>query len=150
MANKIFFLIRIVIGLIFVVSGGEKALSPVENFVYVIQGYELLPDVLARLAAHVFPWLEFLIGLFMLLGLWMDWTLKALMLVSASFILMVGQAILRHLPLDNCGCFGSLIHLPLKGVIVLDSCILLSAIASLKNVDKARWLSLDVLYTKKT
>ena len=101
MKNKIFVLIRIVLGLIFIVSGAEKAFSPVQNFIYVIQGYEILPDALAKLTAHVFPMIELLTGIFMVLGLWMDWTLKVLMLITLSFILLVGQALWRNLPLDS-------------------------------------------------
>ena len=148
MLNKIFVLIRIVLGLIFIVSGAEKAIGPSENFLYVIQGYAILPDALARLASWVFPWIELFLGVFILLGLWLDWAFKGLLLVSGSLILMVGQAIVRKLPLDSCGCFGNLVHLPLRGVILLDCSIFLLTLVSLKNLDRARFLSLDALYSK--
>jgi hypothetical protein len=148
MQNKILLLVRVVLGLIFIVSGVEKALGPSENFLYVIQGYEILPDVLARLASWVFPWVELLLGVFILLGLWLDWAFRGLLLMSGSLILMVGQAIVRKLPLDNCGCFGSLVHLPLRGVILLDISIFLLTLVSLRNIERARFFSLDAFYPK--
>jgi hypothetical protein len=143
-----FLLIRVVLAAIFIVSGTEKVLSPSENFLYVIQGYEILPDMLARLVSWVFPVVELMLGVFILLGLWLDWALKGLLLVSGSLVLMVGQAIVRKLPLESCGCFGNLVHLPLKGVILLDISIFLLALLSLGNIDKARFLSLDALFPK--
>jgi uncharacterized membrane protein YphA (DoxX/SURF4 family) len=146
MPNKVFLLIRFVLGLIFVVSGGEKALSPVENFVYVIQGYEVVPDALIGLIAHVFPWVELMLGVFVLLGLWLDWACRGLMLVSLTFMGLVTQAIVRNLPLDSCGCFGNLVHLPLRGVLFLDISIFLSSFFCLRNIVKARTFSLDAFY----
>jgi uncharacterized membrane protein YphA (DoxX/SURF4 family) len=148
MLNKSFILIRVLLGLIFIVSGAEKAIGPSENFLYVIQGYAILPDVLARLAALVFPWVELFLGVFILLGLWLDWVFKGLLLMSGALILMVGQAIVRKLPLDNCGCFGNLVHLPLKGVIILDVTIFVLTLVSLININRARSCSLDALYSK--
>jgi len=148
MLNKFFVLIRVLLGLIFIVSGAEKAMGLSENFLYVIQGYEILPDVLARLASWVFPWVELLLGVFILLGLWLDWAFKGLLLMAGALILMVGQAIVRKLPLDNCGCFGDLVHLPLKGVIILDVTIFVLTLVSLLNLDRARSFGLDAFYPK--
>jgi len=148
MLNKFFILIRVLLGLLFVVSGAEKAIGPAENFLYVIQGYAILPDALARLVSLVFPWVELLLGIFIFLGLWLDWAFRGLLLMSGALILMVGQAIVRKLPLDSCGCFGSLVHLPLKGVIMLDVTIFVLALVSLINLDRARSCSLDALYPK--
>ncbi|MBF0569367.1 MAG: DoxX family membrane protein [Candidatus Omnitrophica bacterium] len=149
MRNNIFVIIRLVLGVLFIISGLEKALGPTENFLYVIQGYEILPDALARLAAVGFPWIELIVGVFILLGLWLDVALKALALISVFLIGMVGQAIARNLPLDNCGCFGSLIHLPLRGVILVDVTVLICTIICLKNIARSSRFSLDGLYVKK-
>jgi hypothetical protein len=149
MLNKVFLLIRVFLGAVFILSGVEKVLSPSENFLYVIQAYDILPDTLARLVSWVFPWIELLLGVFIFLGLWLDWAFRGLLLVSGSLILMVGQAIIRKLPIDDCGCFGNLVHLPLEGVILLDISIFILTFVSLGGLDRARFLSLDSLYSKK-
>ena len=148
MRDNVFLLIRVFLGVLFIVSGGEKAVSPSENFLYVIQAYQVLPDLLARIASLVFPWVELFVGLSILLGLWLDVGLKVLALVSSSLILMVGQAIVRNLPIDSCGCFGSLVHLPLRGVIILDITVLAATIYCLEYLEKARRLSLDNYFEK--
>ena len=61
------FLLRILIGSIFIVSGLGKLLSPYQNFLYVIQAYQLLPAWGEALAAQIFPWVELLIGIFLAL-----------------------------------------------------------------------------------
>ena len=146
---NIFVLIRAALGILFIVSGGEKLLSPVENFVYVIEGYQILPLFLAKLAAFVFPWVEVMAGVFVLGGLWLRYSLGMLMAVSLTLMGIVGQAILRRLPLDNCGCFGELIHLPLKGVILVDVTILALSFLCFRNVAKASVCSLDEAYAEK-
>ncbi len=146
MKKWIILFLRCVVALIFIVSGFEKLSSPAENFLYILQAYELFPDVLARLFSVVFPWIELGIGVFLLFGLWLRLTLAGLTLVSAVFIGVVGQAIIRGLPIDSCGCFGNLVHLPLHGVIFLDISIFSIAIACLRNIEAVRFLSLDRYY----
>jgi uncharacterized membrane protein YphA (DoxX/SURF4 family) len=141
-----FVLVRIILGLLFIVSGAEKVISPAENFFYVIEGYDVLPLWLARIVSVTFPWIELLVGLFIALGLWLRPAFYGLLLISASFIGIVGQAIIRKLPIENCGCFGNLIHLPLQGVIILDSTIFAVTLLCLFNFHKAGRFGLDMLY----
>jgi triosephosphate isomerase len=138
--------LRFVIALIFIVSGFEKLISPSENFLYVLQAYAVFPDVIARIASVVFPWIELGIGVFLALGLWLRPAVMALACMSGSLIMVVAQAIIRQLPIDSCGCFGELIHLPLKGVIILDLVIFASAIFFLRDMGAVRRFSLDKFY----
>ena len=62
---NIFVVFRLVIAVIFIASGTEKLLSPVENFVYAIQSYDLIHDPdLQESIALLFPWLELFAGVF--------------------------------------------------------------------------------------
>jgi uncharacterized membrane protein YphA (DoxX/SURF4 family) len=142
-------ILRLLIGTIFTVSGFEKAIGPSGNFLYVIQQYQVMPMPLAKIAAAVFPWAELLIGVFLVLGLWLPVTLRLSALTSATLMLLVGQAIVRRLPMDNCGCFGDLVHLPLAGVIFLDLVMLVVALVCLRYLNRASSLSLDALYSEK-
>jgi uncharacterized membrane protein YphA (DoxX/SURF4 family) len=117
--------LRIILGLLFVVSGAEKVLSPYQNFVYAIEAYQLLPGWASAPFAQVFPWFECLTGLFLMLGLWTKKALLGAIVMTGMFILVVTQALLRHLPLDQCGCFGELVHVPPRVILVFDSAILL-------------------------
>ncbi len=134
---------RLLIGAFFIVSGAHKLLSPQGNFLYVVQSYDFLPPSLERLAAAVVPWVEYLVGIFIVLGLWLRPAFQGLRLLLLVFILTVSQAILRHLPLEECGCFGELFSIPLRGVLLMDTVFLLLASLLLKNIEKTKSLSLD-------
>jgi triosephosphate isomerase len=138
--------LRFVIALIFIVSGVEKLISPSENFLYVLQAYAVFPDAVARLTSVAFPWIELGVGVFLALGLWLRPTVLVLSCMSASFIMVVAQAIIRKLPIDSCGCFGNLVHLPLQGVIILDVTIFVSALLFLKHMKAVSRFSLDRFY----
>jgi uncharacterized membrane protein YphA (DoxX/SURF4 family) len=137
--------LRIVIGLVLLVSGFEKVLSPYQNFLYVIQAYQLFPSWLEKIAALSVPWAELIIGLFMVLGLWLNWALKGSLLLFVCFIVIVGQALLRGLPLDQCGCFGESIHILPQHIIIFDSFVLLTLFWLIRNPAKVNILSLDAL-----
>jgi uncharacterized membrane protein YphA (DoxX/SURF4 family) len=143
MKDNILLLLRFVVAAIFIVSGFEKLMSPSENFLYVLQAYDVFPDVLARMFSVVFPWIELGLGVFLAAGLWLRLTLTGLLCVSSSFILVVGQAIVRKLPIDSCGCFGNLVHLPLHGVIFLDISIVMVCLACLFYLKAVSRFSLD-------
>ncbi|OGX24932.1 MAG: hypothetical protein A2787_03195 [Omnitrophica WOR_2 bacterium RIFCSPHIGHO2_01_FULL_48_9] len=139
---------RILLGTIFVVSGAEKLLSPYQNFLYVIQNYQLIGPPLDEWVARIFPWIEFLLGLFCLLGLWLTRSLEGILVIVTVFIGVVGQALIRGLPIDECGCFGSLVSLPLQGVIIVDSCLWLLTSWLLFPGAKASRFSLDEYFSK--
>lgn len=138
-----FALFRIIVGLLFVVSGGEKLIWPYQNFLYVLQGYELLPSGLDMVIARVFPWVEFITGVLLVIGLWVPQMVKIAFTMFAVFILIISQALLRHLPIDDCGCFGQLITLKPQHTLVMDSLFFLLLGASLKNIGKAQQWSVD-------
>ncbi len=112
-----------VIGGIFVVSGFEKLIGPYQNFLYIIQNYSFLPLSLAEIVARLFPWVEFFLGVFLVSGLWLKWTLRAVMALLLMFMAVVIQALIRNLPIDECGCFGALISFPLPVVMAFDATV---------------------------
>lgn len=125
MAINIFVVFRILIGVLFVVSGFEKLIGPYQNFLYVVQSYNMLPAWGEELVARVMPWIEFVSGVFMALGLRLTVVLPTVIALLTAFIGVVGQALFRKLPIDECGCFGELISFPLNVVILFDSLLLI-------------------------
>ena len=143
-----FKILRFVIGGIFIVSGFSKLLSPYQNFLYVIQAYQLLPSQGEVLTAHIFPWIELITGIFVFLGLWTSWSLRGALVLFGIFVVVVGQALIRGLSLENCGCFGEWIHLKPQTVIILDSTSLLVTSLLLRNVTLTRKFSLDSYFDR--
>jgi hypothetical protein len=64
------------------------------------------------------------------------------------FILIVGQALLRKLPIDECGCFGGLISLPLSVVLMFDSVQLLLTGLLIKQEKHTGCFSLDRYFSQ--
>jgi hypothetical protein len=136
------------VGALFVVSGGEKLLSPYQNFLYIIEQYQIVHGLVAEMAARILPWIEFFLGIFLLLGLWLNIALRGMLGLIAFFIVMLAQAMIRHLPLDECGCFGSLISFPLPVTLSLDIFLLVLTFVLLRRMKDTRLLSLDHWYHK--
>jgi len=142
-------LLRLIIGSIFLVSGLEKLLSPYQNFLYAIQAYQVLPSPIEVLVAQVFPWIELIVGAFIFLGLWTPWALRGAVICFGIFVVMLGQALIRALPLENCGCFGEWVHLKPQTIIVMDSASLLLTFLLLRHMPRVGTFSLDSYFSKK-
>ena len=98
--------LRILIGLLFLFSGAEKLINPYQNFLYALQAYQVLPGWAEVAVARSFPWIELFVGIFCLLGLWCEAALNGALVLFAVFVTVIGQALLRGLDIDQCGCFG--------------------------------------------
>lgn len=96
---------RLVLGGVFLVAGVTKAFDA-GGFASSIRSYELgLPEWFVSLSAYGLPYLEILIGAYLIAGLFTNvsaWATNAMMIV---FILALLQGALRGLEID-CGCFG--------------------------------------------
>ena len=94
---------RLVLGGIFTYASFDKILHPFE-FAEVVYNYQLLPDVLVNLASLFLPWLELLVGLSLILGIW----LPGAVLICNALLLIFFTTLLfnmaRGLDID-CGCF---------------------------------------------
>lgn len=136
--------IRLILASIFLLSGFEKASHPYQNFLYAIEAYQFFPSFIATVIAMVFPWVELLIGVFLFLGLWTGWALRAALVCFCCFILILAQAFWRGLALEQCGCFGSLISIPPQWTLIMDSFCLFLTWLSLQRLPQTRKLSLDI------
>lgn len=93
---------RIVVGGIFTMYAVDKIAAPAD-FALNIERYQLLPLALVNLLAIVLPWVELLVGVFLLAGI----RLRASALLASAmlvvFIVAIGSAMARGLEI-NCGC----------------------------------------------
>jgi putative oxidoreductase len=97
---------RLVLGGVFLAAGATKILDP-GGLAASIRSYELsLPEWFVSLLAHALPYLEVMLGLYLLAGLFQKVFAWATTGLTALFLLGLLQAALRGLEID-CGCFGS-------------------------------------------
>ena len=141
-------LLRILLGVLFVAIGGSKLLAPYQNFLYAVDSYQIFHPPVDQLAAHLIPWIEFFLGIFLALGLWVRRVLIAFLCLVTGFILTLGQAILRGLPIDHCGCFGDWISVPIQTMFVIDNCLWLLVNLMLIRLTATSLLSLDNYFAK--
>ncbi len=117
----LFVALRILIGILFLVSGTEKLTHNYENFILVVQSYKVLSDHGAVYIARVIPWVELALGIFLIAGFKIRPSLTVLWILVSAFIAVVGSALFRKLPIDDCGCFGGAVPFPLKGILIFDA-----------------------------
>jgi len=102
--NRTFLLlIRLILGIVFVYASIDKIIDP-SKFSNTIDNYHISPYVLNNLAALVIPWLELIIGLFLILGIFLNGSSFIAIILLVFFIFILVQALFRGINV-NCGCF---------------------------------------------
>lgn len=98
---------RLALGGVFFYAGWLKAVAPAEEFAYAIETYKVVPPALALLSAKTVPWIEIYFGVFLAAGVFMRLSAACLGAALLGFEALLLQAMVRHLPVTSCGCFGS-------------------------------------------
>ncbi len=101
----VFNTIRIFMGLVFLYASYDKILNP-EAFAKAVFNYQILPDTAVNIAALVLPWLELLIGLSLVAGIWLEGSTVISTSLMAIFISSLIFNQIRGLDI-NCGCFST-------------------------------------------
>lgn len=105
--------LRIVLGLFFMVSGALK-FPNLKKFSVIVASYGVLPRKFVKPLAYAQPFIEFLIGFWVLSGFYLFFAAIAgliMMLVADFFVLF---ALLNKKKIDNCGCYGVAVKVPLS------------------------------------
>jgi putative oxidoreductase len=100
------FIFRIIIGSIFLVSGLAKITDPV-RFMLTLREFRLFPEIIVPFTAIYLPWLEFILGLLITIGLLYRTSSFILACLNFAFMLAILSVIIRGIDID-CGCFGLL------------------------------------------
>ena len=143
MRAKFFIFLRMAVGSVFVASGFVKLMQPTQNFLAVIQGYEILNGPAAVALAKAMPWAEFIVGVFLILGLWSRLSILVLWVFNTIFIGVVSSALIRKLPLQECGCFGDSFSLKPPQVLCLDVALWTLFLCMTAYFDATRSFGLD-------
>lgn len=99
-------LCRLILGAVFAYAGVSKILDP-GALAASIRSYGLgLPEWFVTISAHGLPYLEVLLGLYLIAGLFSRASAWATNLLMVVFIVALVQGALRGLEIE-CGCFGS-------------------------------------------
>ena len=96
--------LRIVLGCIFLLSSIPK-IQHSYDFLSNIYGYELVGAKTGMMVAMILPWLELLLGICLVGGVFISGALLVSLVLSIIFCYVQISVIQRGL-LINCGCFG--------------------------------------------
>ncbi|RMF84310.1 MAG: DoxX family membrane protein [Nitrospinota bacterium] len=133
---------RVLVGALFLLAGLLKLLAPPEEFAAVIRTYQVIPEVLIDPAALVLPWLEFLSGALLLLGLFTRLMAGIAGMQLLAFLGVMSLVLVQGIPLEDCGCFGSLGFSETPLQVFLRDLILLGMVVVILRHPAHRW-SLD-------
>ena len=101
--SKIVLLARIILGVVFIYASIDKIANPVD-FSNAIDNYHITPVQLNNLAALIIPWVELIIGLCLLFGIFLEGSSMISIVLLIFFIFIIFQALVRGIDL-HCGCF---------------------------------------------
>ena len=97
--------VRLVLGIIFVWASTDKVIHPAA-FAKAVYNYQILPDALINITAIILPWLELILGIMLILGLWCSGTILLANLLLITFVSALVFNLARGLDID-CGCFST-------------------------------------------
>ena len=106
MAAAFSLLFRILLGLIFLFAGIAKISDPV-RFIFTLREFNLFSEAVIPFMALYLPWLEFILGLFLILGLLYRASAFLLACLNTMFAIAILTVVVRGMEID-CGCFGML------------------------------------------
>ena len=120
---------RTILGIVFIYASIDKVLHP-EAFARAVYNYQILPDFLINLAAIILPWLELILGLFLIIGLFREGSACVASLLLVVFFGAIVFNLARGLDI-HCGCFrtstDSTNNAPMGWYVLRDGLFLLSA-----------------------
>jgi len=96
-------LARFILGAVFIYASLDKIADPV-SFSTNIDNYHISPIAINNLAALILPWIELIIGLSLITGVFLDGASILTIGLLAFFIFIITQAYMRGISLE-CGCF---------------------------------------------
>jgi len=96
-------LARFILGAVFIYASLDKIADPV-SFSTNIDNYHISPIAINNLAALILPWIELIIGLSLITGVFLDGASILTIGLLALFIFIITQAYMRGISLE-CGCF---------------------------------------------
>jgi uncharacterized membrane protein YphA (DoxX/SURF4 family) len=104
-------LLRIILAALFLFSGIAKMFD-LRGFSIITAKFGMLPRQLVKPFAYALPFVEVLLGLWLLSNRMLYWSsLGAIALMVVSEIGIAG-ALIRQKKIENCGCFGPALKVP--------------------------------------
>jgi len=96
---------RLILGGVFIYASIDKILHPAA-FAEAVFNYQILPSQLINLMALILPWLELILGVLLLSGIWVSGAVLGVNLLMVTFLAAIIFNTARGLNI-SCGCFST-------------------------------------------
>ena len=97
------FISRMIVGVVFIYASYDKILNPA-GFSDNIHNFHITPASVENLAALIIPWLELIVGVFLIFGVFLEGSTSITIGMLIFFIIILSQAVFRGIDV-HCGCF---------------------------------------------
>ena len=94
---------RFALGGLFIYASLDKIQHP-QEFSDLIDNYHVTPILVNNIFALTLPWVELIIGIGLISGIYLDAVLQLTILLLMWFIFILAQAVIREID-THCGCF---------------------------------------------
>ncbi|SVC51113.1 uncharacterized protein METZ01_LOCUS303967 [marine metagenome] len=94
---------RIILGVVLIYASYGKILDPI-SFSDNIHNYHFTPTAIENLVALILPWMELIVGVFLIIGVFLEGTIRITIGMLIFFIFILSQAVFRGIDV-HCGCF---------------------------------------------
>ncbi len=121
---------RLILGAVFLYASIDKIIHP-EEFAKAVYNYQILPDFLVNLTAIALPWLELILGLCLIIGMFREGSACVATVLMLVFLAAMIFNLARGLDI-HCGCFSTSTEgtndLPMAWYVFRDGLFLLPAL----------------------
>jgi rhodanese-related sulfurtransferase/uncharacterized membrane protein YphA (DoxX/SURF4 family) len=97
--------LRIILGGVFIMSAAPKILA-LPQFAKVVESYHMVPAGLVTPFAYTLPWVELVVGIMLVLGIWVGLASFAASVLMFLFMAVIGFSLARGTMPADCGCYG--------------------------------------------
>ena len=96
---------RFILGVVFIYASYDKILDPL-SFSDNIHNFHITDNIVwtENLAALIIPWLELIVGVFLIFGVFLEGATSITIGLYIFFIVILSQAVYRGIDV-HCGCF---------------------------------------------
>ena len=96
---------RVILGIVFIYASYDKILDPA-GFSKNIHNFHITDNLVwvENLVALILPWLELIVGVFLILGVFLEGSTSITICLYIFFIIILSQAVFRGIDV-HCGCF---------------------------------------------
>jgi len=103
--KRLILLFRLALGATFIYASLDKIAHP-DQFARIVYNYKILPHFLINIFAVTLPWIEFLAGSLLILGIFTESASLLVCFLLTVFIVAISINLFRGINL-NCGCFST-------------------------------------------